>query len=147
MRAHQNLDGSRIVQGLFSVPFFALSHFSSIFLLYILSWENLDHLDNCQAIAPARPARSHLELLGMATIRIAEELRPTRSQTSVGGGVYPIRAASLERSRTRSRSRDARSRLSDLKDSAIEEAGLRQDGDFKKKQVCLIDPSHGGTTY
>jgi len=73
----------------------------------------------------------------MATIRIAEELRPTRSQTGVGGGVYPIRAASLERSRTRSRSRDARSRLSDLKDSADEEAGLRQDGDFKKKQVDL----------
>ncbi|KAN0122207.1 potassium transporter [Hyaloscypha variabilis] len=75
----------------------------------------------------------------MSTIRIAEELRPTRSQTQtqtgVGGGVYPIRAASLERSRTRSRSRDARSRLSDLKDSATEEAGLRQDGDFKKRQV------------
>jgi KUP system potassium uptake protein len=84
----------------------------------------------------------------MSTIRIAEELRPTRSQTQtltltptqtgVGGGVYPIRAASLERSRTRSRSRDARSRLSDLKDSATEEAGLRQDGDFKKRQVRLI---------
>jgi KUP system potassium uptake protein len=72
----------------------------------------------------------------MATIRIAETLRPTRSRDSVSvGGVYPIRAVSLERSRTRSRSRDARSRLSDLKDPEVEDAGLRQDGDFKKKQV------------
>lgn len=76
----------------------------------------------------------------MATIRIAEELRPTRSNTAagVGGGVYPIRDHSIERSRTRSRSRDARSRLSDLKDPETEEAGLRQDGDFKKKQVGLV---------
>lgn len=73
----------------------------------------------------------------MATIRIAETLHPTRSRdsASVAGGVYPIRAVSLERSRTRSRSRDARSRLSDLKDPEVEDAGLRQDGDFKKKQV------------
>lgn len=70
----------------------------------------------------------------MATIQIAETLRPTRSHNSgVGGGVYPIRAVSLERSRTRSRSRDARS--SDLKDPEAEDAGLRQDGDFKKRQV------------
>jgi KUP system potassium uptake protein len=72
----------------------------------------------------------------MATIQIAETLRPTRSTNSgVGGGVYPIRAVSLERSRTRSRSRDARSRVSELKDPDGEDAGLRQDGDFKKKQV------------
>jgi KUP system potassium uptake protein len=74
----------------------------------------------------------------MATIQIAETLRPTRSHNSgvgLGGGVYPIRAVSLERSRTRSRSRDARSRISDLKDPEAEDAGLRQDGDFKKKQV------------
>jgi hypothetical protein len=73
----------------------------------------------------------------MATIRIAETLRPTRSHDSAAGGVYPIRAVSLERSRTRSRSRDARSRLSDLKDPDAEDAdtGLRQDADFKKRQV------------
>jgi KUP system potassium uptake protein len=71
----------------------------------------------------------------MATIRIAETLRPTRSHDSAvtaAGGVYPIRAVSIERSRTRSRSR---SRLSDLKDPESEGAGLRQEGDFKKKQV------------
>jgi KUP system potassium uptake protein len=74
----------------------------------------------------------------MATIRIAEARRPTTSDSGVAGGVYPIRAASLERSRTRSRSRDARNRLSDLKEQEAEGAGLRQDGDFKKKQVGLI---------
>jgi KUP system potassium uptake protein len=74
----------------------------------------------------------------MATIRIAEPRRPTTSDSGVGGGVYPIRTASRERSRTRSRSRDARNRSSDLKEQETEDTGLRQDGDFKKKQVRLI---------
>jgi hypothetical protein len=74
----------------------------------------------------------------MATIRIADAGGPPRPDGSgIGGGVYPIRATSIERSRTRSRSRDARSRHSDLKD-AEEDAELRQDGDFKKRQVRLI---------
>jgi KUP system potassium uptake protein len=74
----------------------------------------------------------------MATIRIADAGGPPRPDGSgIGGGVYPIRATSIERTRTRSRSRDARSRHSDLKD-AEEDAELRQDGDFKKRQVRLI---------
>ena len=73
----------------------------------------------------------------MATIRIAERVRTNDRDPSVGGGVYPIRdgpALSIERTRSRSRSRDARSRL-ELRDPEGEEAGLRQDGDFKQKQV------------
>ena len=80
----------------------------------------------------------------MATIRIADVNGPTRPEkpdrpdsSGIGGGVYPMRATSIERTRTRSRSRDARSRHSDHKD-AEEDAGLRQDGDFKKRQVSLI---------
>lgn len=78
----------------------------------------------------------------MATIRIADPIRPSRSfdhiDTAVGG-VYPIRTLSLER--TRSRSRDARShtdhhhhpheKLEDNNGSG----DLRQAGDFKQKQV------------
>ena len=70
----------------------------------------------------------------MATIRIAKELLPTRSNTGISGGFYPIRENSIERSRPRSRSRDACSRLSDLRDPEIEQAGLARDGDFKKKK-------------
>lgn len=79
----------------------------------------------------------------MATIRIADaggpprHDKPDRPDSSGIGGVYPMRATSIERTRTRSRSRDARSRHSDHKDTE-EDAGLRQDGDFKKRQVGLI---------
>ena len=83
----------------------------------------------------------------MATIRIADQIRPTRSHeggsssTDVGGGVYPIRSISLERrsSRGRSRSNDRRGyRLDDDETQEQEggDQGLRQSGDFKTKQVC-----------
>ncbi len=82
----------------------------------------------------------------MATIRIADQLRPNRSHeggsssTDVGGGVYPIRSLSLERRSSRGRSRSADRRGYKLEDDAQEQEGgdqgLRQAGDFKKKQVC-----------
>jgi KUP system potassium uptake protein len=80
----------------------------------------------------------------MATIRIADPIRPSRSvddgDTAVGG-VYPIRALSLER--TRSRSRDARSHVDHHERLDDEETAgeLRQAGDFKQKQVggCVFE--------
>ncbi|OCL04473.1 potassium transporter [Glonium stellatum] len=80
----------------------------------------------------------------MATIRIAESLHPTRShgdppKDGIGGGVYSTRnisRSSLERrsSRGRARSVDRRSvRSGD--DEEDEDSGLRQAGDFKKRQI------------
>ncbi|OCK88413.1 potassium transporter [Cenococcum geophilum 1.58] len=82
----------------------------------------------------------------MATIRIAETLHPTRSHSNppkdgIGGGVYSTRnisRSSLERrsSRGRTRSVDRRS-LKSGGDEGIEDedSGLRQAGDYKKRQV------------
>lgn len=71
----------------------------------------------------------------MATVRIADAIRPTRSNdgtsSALSGGVYPIRAVSLER-----RGSHRASEHEKLDDD--EEGGLRQDGDFKKRQVCAI---------
>jgi hypothetical protein len=75
----------------------------------------------------------------MATIRIADPVRPSsrdpsdsHSHNSVGG-VYPIRELSRTRSRSREpRSHDQHERLDDHGDAA---GGLRQAGDFKKRQV------------
>jgi KUP system potassium uptake protein len=70
----------------------------------------------------------------MATVRIADAIRPTRSNdgsnSALSGGVYPIRAVSLER-RTSHRASEH-----EKLDDDDEEGGLRQDGDFKKRQVC-----------
>jgi KUP system potassium uptake protein len=82
----------------------------------------------------------------MATIRIAETLHPTRSHSNppkdgIGGGVYSTRnisRSSLERrsSRGRTRSVDRRSLKSgDNEGIEDEDSGLRQAGDYKKRQV------------
>lgn len=80
----------------------------------------------------------------MATIRIAETIRPTRSNgnlnnSNVGGGVYPMRSvsrASSDRRSIRGRSIDRRSLKSgDNEGAEDEDSGLRQVGDFKKRQV------------
>jgi len=75
----------------------------------------------------------------MATIRIADPIRPSSRDPSDShshhsvGGVYPIRELSRTRSRSREpRSHDHHERLDDHGDAA---GGLRQAGDFKKKQI------------
>jgi KUP system potassium uptake protein len=82
----------------------------------------------------------------MATIRIADTVHPTRSGgnatgSGVSGGVYTVRnvsKASLERRSVRGRrsSIDRRSLPSGDNEAAEDEdSGLRQAGDFKKRQV------------
>jgi hypothetical protein len=93
---------------------------------------------------------------GMATIRIADPIKPVKSiderRTREDiGGVYNTRAISLERrSTTRALSLDLRStrgrrdsvdrnsKAGDDVEAEDEDSDLRQAGDFKKKQVCLI---------
>lgn len=79
----------------------------------------------------------------MATIRIAEPERPSRAVDDIDsvGGVYPIRALSLDRttSKVRSLSRDTRAQQ-DERDEKLEDDedvhdDFRQAGDFKQKQV------------
>ena len=88
----------------------------------------------------------------MATIRIADPIRPTRSNESTAASniVHPTRAVSLDRRSTRSRGRraslDRRSvKSGDPEGAQDEDSGLRQAGDFKKRQVssrtrCLYTP-------
>ncbi|KAI9780432.1 MAG: hypothetical protein M1839_006706 [Geoglossum umbratile] len=82
----------------------------------------------------------------MAAIRIADTVHPTRSNGipasgSVGSGVYHMRnvsGASLDRRSVRGRrgSVDRRSlRSGDIEGAEDEHSGLRQLGDFKKRQV------------
>lgn len=78
----------------------------------------------------------------MATIRIDDlAVPPVRAldghSTGVAGGVYPIRSRSLERRSVRTRSVERRGvKLDDHDHEYGEEGtGLRQDGDFKQKQV------------
>jgi hypothetical protein len=80
----------------------------------------------------------------MATIRIADPIKPAKSfddrrSRDAIGGVYNTRAISLERRSTRGRreSVDRSSRSEDYVEAEDEDAGLRQAGDFKKRQVCL----------
>lgn len=73
----------------------------------------------------------------MATIRIDDlPILPPRTQdghsTGVAGGVYPMR------SRSRSLTRSVERRGAHNEDYGDESAGLRQDGDFKQKQVSWI---------
>jgi KUP system potassium uptake protein len=49
------------------------------------------------------------------------------------GGVVPLRHRSLSRKRTHSI--DVRDKIADLEDAEDEDAGLRDDRDYKKKQV------------
>lgn len=74
----------------------------------------------------------------MATIQIADPIRPLSRTNSydVVGGVVNLRATSVERTRTRSLSRDvSRSRPHHERLEHGEDGGLRQSGDFKQKQV------------
>jgi KUP system potassium uptake protein len=80
------------------------------------------------------------------TIRIDDTVRPTRSNTDrtstgFGNGIYPYRSQSRASSNSRSiRGRrgsfDRRSQKSgDHEAAEDEDSGLRQSGDFKKRQV------------
>jgi KUP system potassium uptake protein len=102
---------------------------------------------------PHQPFAPHFlhepPFLGMATtIRIDDTIRPTRSHESAAanggiGGVYHLRnvsKSSLDRRSTGIRGRrgsvDRRSlRSGDNEAAEDEDAGLRQSGDFKKRQV------------
>ncbi len=80
----------------------------------------------------------------MATIRIADAIHPIKlndgTSSALTGGVFPVRNPSLDLRGTRSRSVERRGvRLDDHEGYGDE--GLRQEGDFKKKQVLLgVDP-------
>jgi KUP system potassium uptake protein len=56
-----------------------------------------------------------------------------RSRKSGIGGVVPLRHHSLSRKRTNSI--DVRDKIDELEDPEDEDAGLRDDRDYKKKQV------------
>ncbi|KAL2064810.1 hypothetical protein VTL71DRAFT_3950 [Oculimacula yallundae] len=74
----------------------------------------------------------------MSTVRIADDIHPIRSNdgtsSALAGGVYPIRNPSLVDLRT-TRSRTAEQRGVKLGDDGHDDEGLRQDGDFKKRQT------------
>jgi KUP system potassium uptake protein len=79
----------------------------------------------------------------MATIRIADPIKPAktideRTSREAIGGVYNTRQLSLDRRSSRGRrdSIDRSSRPTDYIEAEDEDSGLRQNGDFKKKQVC-----------
>lgn len=68
------------------------------------------------------------------TIQFASDLRPVRSHASraytssaLAGGIYPMRSRSSLRHR--------RSSLSGSEDVADEDPGLRDEGDYKQRQV------------
>jgi KUP system potassium uptake protein len=79
----------------------------------------------------------------MATIRIADPIRPSRSNerpdsSGIGSGIYNIRTASLDRRSARSRrgSIDIRNtKTGDAEEAKDEDSGLREVGDYKTKQV------------
>lgn len=82
----------------------------------------------------------------MATIRIEDPIKPVKSfdeRETRGdiGGVYNTRQLSLDRrsSRLRRESIDRSSKVVEEAEAGDEDEdpGLRQAGDFKKKQVCL----------
>jgi KUP system potassium uptake protein len=80
----------------------------------------------------------------MATIRIEDPIKPVKSfderETRIDiGGVYNTRQLSLDRrsSRLRRESIDRSSKVLEDAEAEDEDSGLRQAGDFKKKQVCL----------
>lgn len=77
-----------------------------------------------------------------STIHFAENpLRPTRSNNAIYGGVVPLRT----RSRSRKRSLDV-GKGSESGDAVDEDAGLRDERDFKRSQVIgahqpIVNPS------
>jgi hypothetical protein len=78
----------------------------------------------------------------MATIRIEDPIKPAKSfddrrSREPIGGIYNTRAISLERRSTRGRRESVDTRSDDYVEAEDEDAGLRQAGDFKKRQVCL----------
>ena len=81
---------------------------------------------------------------GGARIRIAEHTRPFRHARSeeIGGihgndGIYSMRAITRTATGQRSLSR-SRTRTSE-KDVEDDDPGLRQQSDYKQKQVCLVN--------
>jgi hypothetical protein len=70
-----------------------------------------------------------------STIQFTNTPRPKRSNSSIGvGGVVPIRT----RSRSRSRSRKSElefSKSREIEDAEDEDAGLRNENDYKRRQV------------
>ncbi len=82
----------------------------------------------------------------MATIRIADEIRPVKSNatgisTGVAGGVYSRHDFSRISVGRRSASRVSIDRtsekLADHEDIEDDQPGLRQEGDYKERQVTL----------
>jgi len=78
----------------------------------------------------------------MATIRIAETVRPTKSfertdSIGIGSGIYNIRTNSVERRGTfgRRNSFDTRSVRTGDDQAEDQDSGLREAGDYKTKQV------------
>ena len=74
----------------------------------------------------------------MATIRIADGIHPIRTNdgtsSALAGGVYPIRNQSLDLRKVRSRSVERHGvKIGEADESGDE--GLRQEDDFKKRQV------------
>ncbi|KAH6709561.1 potassium transporter-domain-containing protein [Leptodontidium sp. MPI-SDFR-AT-0119] len=74
----------------------------------------------------------------MATVRIADGIHPIRTNdgtsSALAGGVYPIRSPSLVDLRV-TRSRSVERRGVRLNDNGHDDEGLRQEGDFKKRQT------------
>ncbi|KAG4443691.1 hypothetical protein IFR05_000780 [Cadophora sp. M221] len=74
----------------------------------------------------------------MATVRIADGIHPIRTNdgtsSALAGGVYPIRSPSLVDLRV-TRSRSVERRGVRLNDNEHDDEGLRQEGDFKKRQT------------
>jgi KUP system potassium uptake protein len=69
------------------------------------------------------------------SIQFADEHHRSRKSTSSQGigGVVPLRHRSLSRKRTNSI--DVRDKIAELEDPEDEDAGLRDDRDYKTKQV------------
>lgn len=87
---------------------------------------------------------TEVELASMATIRIADPVKPERpiderrGRESVGG-IYNTRGISIDGRRSKSRLRrfSVDTRSGDCEEGEDEDPGLRQAGDFKEKQVCI----------
>ena len=81
----------------------------------------------------------------MTTIQIQDSIQPSRSRENtsnlgIAHGIYSMRTASqasfpLDRHRTRTASRNATDRRSYNGEDVEEDAGLRQESDFKQKQI------------
>jgi KUP system potassium uptake protein len=71
------------------------------------------------------------------SIQFAGEPRSRKSVSGQGvGGVVPLRHRSLSRKRTHSI--DVQDKIAELEDAEDEDAGLRDERDYKKKQVRKV---------